>query len=213
MKLYIPVILFLIVGSILSGCEEKDIHEEPLPYLGHEGKDHIIPPIKFLNQDSIWVTSDSFAGKIWIAEFFFSTCPSICPIMNSQMNSLVKEFQSQDSIIQFLSFSINPLFDTPSVLKNYAHDNGYNYSNWDFLTGLPESFVHELGVNWFLVHAGKGDEDEGGYAHSGAFTLVDEQGHVRGVYQITDGEGNKDLNEFNRLRKDLKILLKYEYGV
>ena len=133
--------------------------------------------------------------------------------MNSQMNRLVKEFEGQDTLIQFLSFSINPDYDSPSVLQKYINTRGYEFKNWDFLTGMREESVHLLGVKSFLVHAGKGAVEEGGYAHSGAFTMVDEQGHVRGVYQITDGEGGKDENEYQRLKKELKTLLKHEYGI
>ena len=220
------ILLLILFGIIFLSCssednikakEDKKSENNPknnsLPYLGVQGKDHIIPQFDFLNQDSIWVNNNSYKGKVWIAEFFFSTCPTICPIMNTQMNRLVRDFENLDSIIQFLSFSINPGYDSPSVLKNYAKRNGFEFDNWDFLTGKPEESVHALGVKSFLVHAGKGSDEDGGYAHSGSFTLVDEQGHVRGVYQITNGEGNKDENEYIRLTNDLKILLRDEYRI
>jgi protein SCO1/2 len=212
-------LLVLFIGFVLFACsssEKQDaslLKEESLPFLGNFGEDHVIPNIRFLNQDSVWKTSEDYFGKIWVSEFFFSTCPTICPIMNGQMNILAEEFKELDSIVQFLSFTINPSYDSPGVLKSYRDQHGYAFKNWDFLTGVDEKRVHELGVDYFLVHAGKGTEEEGGYAHSGAFTLVDVLGHVRGVYQMTDGEGERDDQELNRLRKDLKILIKDEFNV
>lgn len=206
-------IFMMVYALFFKEPDENNIAIKELPYLGNEKENHLIPSFEFLNQDSVVVNNKTYAGKIWVAEFFFSTCPTICPKMNSQMSRLVKEMKNLDSRLQFLSFSIDPNHDTPSVLKKYAEINNYTFENWDFLTGVQEEQIHDLGVNSFLVHAGKGTEEEGGYAHSGAFTLVDEQGHVRGVYQITNGEGNKDEKEYKRLKKELKILLKHEYGI
>ncbi|MFM7473347.1 MAG: SCO family protein [Crocinitomicaceae bacterium] len=213
-KIYHLVILSLL---FLACSEKKDVTAEnkpaPLPYLGDMGVDHVIPPFRFLDQDSIWRSNKDFQNKVWVTEFFFSTCPSICPIMNKQMLRLQGEFADWEENLQLISFTINPSFDTPSILKEHAQKNKVSTKNWSFLTGVQEAKVHELGVKSFLVHAGKDEEEAGGYAHSGAFTLVDKSGHVRGVYQITNPDGDADEKEYQRLKSDLENLLIHEYNL
>jgi len=165
-----------------------------------------IPSFTYLNQDSTVVTSESMKGKVWVADFFFSTCPTICPTMTTQMKRLQAMTKDLEDDLQFISFSINPRYDQPSVLRRYIKHHGIEADNWEFLTG-DEAATHELGVKSFLVHAEADEEAEGGYAHSPAFTLVDKEGIVRGVYIGTDTE------DVNRLEEDLRKLLKHEYGV
>jgi len=197
----------ILLLCVLVGCSEDQEKSEKLPFVSEE-------PIEFsgfLNQDSISVKSDTYKGKIWVAEFFFASCPTICPIMNREMN-LLQEFYKKslpDNPLQFLSFSIDPSHDTPSVLKNYKKQLCRACPNWDFLTGEEEE-THRLGINDFKIFAGKGEEAEGGYAHSGAFSLIDKNGFVRGVYNITDVNGLADKNEIKRLKSDIKKLMKYE---
>jgi protein SCO1/2 len=173
---------------------------------------HKIPSFKYLNEDSTWISNKDFKNKIWIAEFFFATCPTICPIMNSQMKKLNQELVSYQKEIQFLSFTINPEHDKPSVLKKYREDAGITARNWSFLTG-DESETHKLGIESFLTFAGKDDEAEGGYAHSGSFTLVDKEGHVRGVYQVTNENGKANESEYKRMKTEILKLLNDEYHI
>ncbi|PHR33687.1 MAG: SCO family protein [Fluviicola sp.] len=165
-----------------------------------------IPAFTYLNQDSTEVTAESMKGKIWVADFFFSTCPTICPTMTTQMKRLQAMTKDLENDLQFISFSINPSYDQPTMLRRYIKHHGITANNWQFLTG-DEAETHELGVKSFLVHVASDEEAAGGYAHSPAFTLVDKEGIVRGVYIGTD---TKDVD---RLEKDLRKLLKYEYGV
>ncbi|MFM6935166.1 MAG: SCO family protein [Flavobacteriales bacterium] len=171
-----------------------------------------IPPFRYLNQDSIWVNNAHYKNRIWVVEFFFATCPTICPIMNTQFKQLNRETASIKKHIQFLSFSINPTHDTPHVLKKYMKDHQILANNWDFLTG-NEAETHRLGIENFLTFAGRDDEAQGGYAHSGSFTLVDKSGHVRGVYAVTNPDLTVNKKEYKRLKTDLFNLLKYEYHV
>jgi len=208
---------------ILASCEEK---KPKLPYIGNfdlvykkvDGKtitDTVYPTIpnfSYLNEDSVLVTNETFKNKVWIAEFFFATCPTICPIMNSQLKNLNKETKEYGDHIQFLSFTINPSNDKPSVLKDYRKKIGINAKNWTFLTG-DEAATHRLGIENFQIFAGRDAEAEGGYAHSGAFTLVDKKGYVRGVYAVTNFDGTVNKNEYKRLKKELIELLKYEYNI
>jgi protein SCO1 len=220
---------FLIVISLFFlACESKRVlpkSKRVLPKLGRidleyrvvNGKkitDSIfqkIPEFRFLNEDSVIVGNNNYKNKIWIAEFFFTSCPTICPLMNMQLKKLHKETSALKKHIQFLSFTIDPENDTPSNLKSYKKRYGINSENWVFLTG-KEAETHSLGINNFLTFAGKDDEAAGGYAHSGSFTLVDKEGIVRGVYEVTNLDLTVNENEYKRLKQDIFDLLKYEYN-
>lgn len=204
---------------ILLSCEEEKV--KVLPVLGncdvvyeagdgYEVGDTIcptIPPFSYLNQDSVMITSESMKGKIWISDFFFTTCPTICPKMTTQMKRLSAMIKDLEDEVQIISFSINPKKDTPSQLRAYRKKHGIeNVPNWQFFTG-NEAETHALGIDYFMVHANADENAPGGYAHSDAFTLIDKEGYVRGVYLGTQ------TDQVNQLEKDLRKLLKYEYGV
>lgn len=198
-------------------------HKVKLPFLGNpdivvtikNGKECMdtvypkIPAFTFLSHDSIPLTQDSFKGKMWVVEFFFAKCPTICPVMNKQMKRLHQYFESQHPEIsrkmQILSFTIDPKHDTPAALRQYRSNYGISSPNWVMLTG-DEALTHRLGIKNFLVFAGKDESAAGNYAHSGAFTLVDSKGYVRGVYQITDNELNVNEQEYQKLVNDIKTL-------
>jgi protein SCO1/2 len=176
---------------------------------GKEVTDTIYPTVPFFyfrNQDSLLKKSTDFKGKVWIADFFFTSCPTICPKMTKNLRFLNNNLKDLASDIQFMSFSINPDFDTPSQLKRYKEHYQINSKNWDFLTG-NEDETHRLGIENFQIFAGRDDEAEGGFAHSGAFTLVDKEGFVRGVYLGTD------IKQVKQLEQDVRLLLKEEYGI
>lgn len=163
-----------------------------------------IPYISYLNQDSVKITSSTMKGKVWIADFFFTSCPTICPKMTAQMKRLAILTKDLEKQIQFISFSINPTYDTPYRLRAYRKHFGIKAKNWQFLTGDEEA-THDLGVNYFQVFANKDIESAGGYAHSPAFVLVDKEGYVRGVYIGTE------TKQVDQLQKDVRKLLAYEY--
>lgn len=216
--------IFLIgVLLTLTSCKEKT---RKLPYIGNydleykqiDGKTIVdtvyptIPYFQYFNEDSIIVSNKDFKNKIWIAEFFFATCPTICPIMNSQLKNLNREMANFSEHIEFLSFTINPSNDKPSILKKYRQTHGITSKNWTFLTGNEEE-THRLGIENFQIFAGRDDEAAGGYAHSGAFSLIDKKGYVRGVYAVTGMDGSVNKNEYKRLKQDIIDLLKYEYNI
>lgn len=218
--------LIIVLAFFVNSCKsEKKVRVLPiignydLSYDTIDGKEVIdtvypkIPNFRFLNEDSVWVSNKDFKNKIWIAEFFFASCPTICPVMNKQMNRFAKDTQKFSKEYQILSFTINPKDDSPSVLKNYKKAHQIKAKNWSFLTGVAEDQVHSLGIENFKTFAGRDEESEGGYAHSGAFTLVDKEGYVRGVYAITNYDSSINEDEYQRLIKDFKKLLKYEYNV
>jgi len=217
MMRFFPLFLLL----ILCACSDDETKVQ-LPYIGHydleystkDGTkivDTVYQPIldfSYLNQDSVSVSNATYKNKIWVTEFFFATCPTICPIMNGEMKRLQEMIQEIDSEsrVQFLSFSIDPKKDSPAALKKYKRRYCKDCENWDFLTG-DEAFTHRLGIESFKVFAGREEQAEGGYAHSGAFSLVDPDGFLRGVYNITDFDGTVNNKESQRLIKDLHLLI------
>jgi protein SCO1 len=213
-------IIFLFALLLLVSCTQKE-EKKPraLPYWGNydviisevggeEKRDTLypkIPAFRYLNQDSTWLESKSIKGKIWIANFFFTSCPSICPPMMSQLkrlNILTKDLHAE---LEFLSFTIDPKTDNPSQLKKYAEQNGLDLKHWNLLTG-NEAKTHLLGVEHFMVHADKDPSAAGGFAHSDGIVLVDKEGYVRGIYNGTKTE------QVDLLNKDLRKLLQIEYG-
>jgi len=219
MKERLFLVSLFITFFFLNSCTNKSDFRV-LPYIGNydviydtidgeEVADTVYPKIPFfnyLNQDSIKVTSEGMKDKVWIADFFFTSCPTICPKMTNQMKRLALKTQDIYSDLQFISFSINPTYDQPTRLKKYMKLYGITSSNWVFLTG-NEAKTHALGVDYFQVFANKDIASEGGYAHSPAFVLVDKSGYVRGVYVGTE------TDQVDQLEKDLRKLLKYEYNV
>lgn len=203
---------------LFTSCGGADQKVRVLPIIGNydieyktvDGKevaDTVFPKVpyfEYLNQDSVKITSKSMQGKVWIADFFFTSCPTICPTMTAQMKRLSAMTKDLEKHIQFMSFSIDPDRDQPHVLKNYIQRNGITAPNWQFFTG-DEDKTHALGVEYFNVFANKDIASEGGYAHSPAFVLVDHAGYVRGVYVGTE------TAQVDLLEKDLRKLLKHEY--
>ena len=227
MKLFYFVFFLLLIISCSE--ESTEIHKESnkLPFIGNfdiitteeNGQKIIdtifetIPYFSFLNQDSLEVTKSTYKDKILVTEFFFASCPTICPLMNTQMSGLYSWLQKNNYLdhFQLLSFSIDPINDTPSALKKFKSGYCEACSHWDFLTG-DEKETHRLGIESFKVFAGKDEDAAGGYAHSGAFSLVDKEERVRGVYNITDENGDVNKNEFERLKKEIEKLMRYEYN-
>lgn len=205
---------------LIASCTSKEEKKHVLPFIGNfdieyklvdgvEVTDTVYPTVPyfyFRNQDSVLVKSTDMKGKVWIADFFFTTCPTICPTMTKNLKALNDATQDLKKDVQFMSISINPDHDTPSVLKKYKKHHGITATNWQFFCGDEEE-THTLGIENFQIFAGRDDEAEGGYAHSGAFTLVDKEGYVRGVYLGTDKK------QVEQLEKDLRLLLKEEYGI
>ena len=209
--------IFLVI--ILVSCSAINEKKHVLPFIGNydieykliDGKEvsdtvyPTIPYFYFLNDDSVKVKSTEMEGKVWVVDFFFTTCPTICPTMTKNMQKLNAATKDLHDELQFISISINPQHDTPSILKRYREHYKATASNWQFLTG-KEAETHQLGIENFQIFAGRDEESEGGYAHSGAFTLVDKEGYVRGVYLGTDDK------QVIQLEKDIRKLLKEEYG-
>lgn len=164
---------------------------------------HVVPEFSYLNQDSVMIDSKMLKDKIWVADFFFSHCPSICPPMTSNMKRLNHNTKDLASKVQFLSFSIDPERDHPTRLREYMGLYGIEADNWYFFTGNEEA-THLLAKEFF--NGAERDEDaDGGFGHTSYFAIVDTDGHVRGIYDGTDAD------QVDKLESDLRKLLKYEY--
>lgn len=196
----------LIIFSCNSSPKKLPIYGERNPVSklvnGKEKVDTLyqsIPAFSFLNQDSVLITSKSLDGKIYIADFFFTSCPSICPIMKKQMLRVYKEYEGNEQV-KFLSHTIDPKHDSISVLKDYANKLGANSKQWYFLYGNRDSIYH-IAKNSYMSISYEDKNTPGGIVHSGYFILVDKQKHIRGAYDGTNTE------QVSQLIKDVQILL------
>ena len=173
-----------------------------------------VPDFEFIDQNEKVITNKDYKGKVYVVEFFFSTCPTICPLMNKKMVTIQDEFSS-NSNFGIASFSITPDIDTPEVLTDYAVENRITHKNWHLLTGKGDDVVYALANKGFKLFAGKGGEDHGGFEHSGLFALVDKNGNIRSrkdqygnpimYYRALKEQGFSD--QVKELKEDIKILL------
>lgn len=204
MKVKTP--LGCIIGLIVlaAGCLPEA--EKKLPYLGRKeinGNDttyHTISDFRFVNQDSSVITHKNFEDQIYVSDFFFTTCPTICPIMKTQMLRVYERFKENDQI-SILSHTIDPKHDTVAVLKAFSERLGVDSRKWHFVTGEKED-IYKIGQTSYMVSAVEDPNEPGGFIHSGAFILVDKQRRVRGVY-----DGTKE-DQVDKLMDDMLVLLK-----
>jgi protein SCO1/2 len=145
------------------------------------------------------VTNQTFAGKIYIADFFFTSCPTICPKMRTQLLRVYGKYQD-NARVMLLSHTIDPRHDSVAVLKEYAQSMGVNTWKWHFVTGEKDS-VYAVAQR-YLVSAIKDSDSASGVVHSGAFVLVDANRHVRGIYDGTDPV------QVDRLLQEIPVLLR-----
>lgn len=174
----------------------------------------LVPAFEFVNQHGDTINNKTYANKVYVVEFFFSTCPTICPIMNRKLVTVQNEFAKDDDF-GIASISITPDIDSPEVLKAYAERNGITHKNWHLLTGKSDDVVYDLSNKGFKLYVGKGEEEHGGFEHSGLFALIDKNGYIR---SRMDAQGNPILyyralkesgfpDQIKELKEDIKLLL------
>jgi protein SCO1/2 len=201
------------VGLVwLSACSEKK--EKPLPIYGHrevvvnevDGNKvidtvyHKIANFSFVNQDSATITNENFKDKIYVADFFFTSCRTICPKMKTQMLRVYDSIQNLSDVL-ILSHTIDPTYDTVGLLHDFAERLGVTSDKWHFVTGNKDS-IYNLAQTSYFATAMEDKTEPDGFIHSGAFLLIDKQGRIRGKY---DGTVEEDVN---RLIADIKRLRK-----
>ncbi|GAB3294970.1 SCO family protein [Hymenobacter tenuis] len=201
------------ISLLLSSCTEKP-DQAKLPYLGEPdvvrnasgaAPDTIpftVPTFTLTNQLGQTITDQTFAGKVYVTDFFFATCPSICPKMQSELLRVYKAYEKNPNVL-FLSHTIDPAHDSIPVLRDYAERLGIqDASRWHFATA-PHDTIFGL-ARAYMTGAEVDKQAEGGFAHNGTFALVDSHRRVRGLY---DGMVKEEVD---RLIKDLPVLLKEE---
>tara|TARA_Y200000002_G_C22663827_1_gene657045 strand:- start:1169 stop:1843 length:675 start_codon:yes stop_codon:yes gene_type:complete len=166
--------------------------------LQHVKKFHKIAPFSFTNQNGKKVTEQDYNNKIYVADFFFTTCPTICPKMTENMGQLQNEFL-EDSQIKFISFSVTPQIDSVQQLKKYAIEKGVNDSKWNLVTGNKKE-IYSLARKSYLAVKDDGDGGQFDMIHTENFILVDPEKRIRGFYDGTD------IEAMNTLITDISIL-------
>ena len=154
---------------------EKNI--EPLPYLLVNNERKKVPDFKFINQNEKLVSNKDYLGKVYIVEFFFTTCTTICPIMNTNLVHIQNSFTAFPDF-GIASFSINPEYDTSEVLQLYAQDNGINNPNWNLMTGDINE-IYKLSNEGFNLYTAASSDFVDGFEHSGYFAIIDKEGYIR----------------------------------
>ncbi len=202
-------LLFTLLSSLILMACTQEKGSQKLPILGnvvYEENDtiyHKIADFQLIDQDSSVVTNESYKGKIYVADFFFTSCPTICPKMKAQMLRVYGKFESNEEI-GILSHTIDPTYDTVALLKDYADRLGVKSSKWKFVTG-DQDYIYELAENSYMSIADEDENAPGGYIHSGAFLLVDKERRIRGVYDGTVAEQVDVLmNDMEKLLKEYK---------
>ena len=212
--------LFPVIINRISNSQIIDNNRlsgsQPLSYITLSDEARKVPSFLMTNQDQLMIGNEDFHGKVYIVEFFFTTCPSICPIMNKNMKRLEAEFGNRNDF-GIASFTIDPDHDTPKVLKEYSELYNVFSKNWHFLTSDKKT-VFELSNKGFNIFSKINPDVAGGFEHQGFFALIDKKGYIRSrfdsygnpiVYYLgIDQEDPNVLNGTDMLLEDIPKLLK-----
>ena len=234
---YILIIAFglIFVPTILNRLESNDIvrsesrslkvdnfekNTTPLSFLILNDQKKKVPEFKFKNQNGRFISNKDYLGKVYIIEFFFTTCTTICPIMTKNLVHIQNSFTSFPEF-GMASFSINPEYDTVEVLKNYQIENGIMNLNWNLMTG-ERNEIYKLANEGFNLYTATSPDFTDGFEHSGYFALVDKDGYIRcrsdkfgnpqvyykgSVDHIEKLDKNGETEEISILKEDLLKLL------
>ncbi|WP_366892612.1 SCO family protein [uncultured Aquimarina sp.] len=187
--------MLIMISSCKDNKAKKTSRVESLPYFNEatftphwltpgsqeEKEFHVIPNFTLINQLGDTITNKTFENKIYITDFFFTTCPGICPKMTANMSKLQKEFKD-DSTILLLSHSVTPEYDSVPVLQEYAKEKQINPNKWHLVTGDRKQ-IYDLGRNYYFVEEDLGvEKNEDDFLHTENFLLIDKNKHIRGIY-------------------------------
>ncbi|HNP07864.1 MAG TPA: SCO family protein [Cyclobacteriaceae bacterium] len=198
------LVVFVAVAGLISSCAKT---EKPLPIFGQrevvngDTVYHKVANFQFVDQDSAFVTNETFKDQIYVTDFFFTSCRTICPIMKTQMLR-VYEATADIPDVKLLSHSIDPEYDTVALLHDFAKRLGVSSDRWHFVTGVKDS-IYKIAQTSYFATAMEDKSEPDGFIHSGAFLLVDKEQRLRGKYDGTKEEDvNRLLVDINRLRKE-----------
>lgn len=201
--------------------EKQEVRKmSDLAFIEINGVPKKVPAFSFINQDGKTITNKDYEGKVYVIEFFFTTCPTICPRMSENLVQIQNTFEGFDDF-GVASFTINPSHDTQEVLKTYAEKYGITNPNWHLMTGEKEA-IYKLANEGFNLYAAEAENVAGGFEHSGNFALIDKNGFIRSrkddygnpiIYyrgiasesEKVDDDGVKE--EISALKADIKKLL------
>ena len=211
----------LIFPKIMDRIEKQSISENTrltksnvLSFIKLNGEKRKVPEFIFLNQDSLLISNEDFNGKVFVAEFFFTKCPSICIEMNRNMKILDDKFGEREDF-GIVSFTIDPENDTPTVLKKYSELIEVKSKNWHFLTGDKKD-IYDLSNKGFNIFSSINEAVEGGFEHQGFFALIDKDGYIRSrvndygtpiVYYSGITNENEDVQGIEMIKEDIDKLL------
>ena len=181
---FVPRIIDRVKNNDVSRSESRSLkldnfekNIEPLPYLLVNNERKKVPDFKFINQNEKLVSNKDYLGKVYIVEFFFTTCTTICPIMNTNLVHIQNSFTAFPDF-GIASFSINPEYDTSEVLQLYAQDNGITNPNWNLMTG-DRNEIYKLANEGFNLYTAASSDFVDGFEHSGYFAIIDKEGYIR----------------------------------
>lgn len=197
-----------LLACMVALCFQRCSHtEQSLPILGArevvagDTVYHTIAPFQFVNQDSVLITNADFAGKVYVADFFFTSCRTICPIMKSQMLRVYEATAGMEDV-RILSHTIDPEWDTVALLHDFSERLGVESSRWHFVTGVKDS-IYKIAQTSYFATAMEDRTEPDGFIHSGAFLLIDRKGRIRGKYDGTkEDEVNRLIGDIKRLRRE-----------
>lgn len=224
---FVPKIIDRVKNNDISRSESRSLkldnfekNIKPLPYLLMNNERKKVPAFNFVNQNGELVTNNDYIGKVYIVEFFFTTCTTICPVMNTNLIHIQNSF-TKFSDFGIASFSINPEYDTVDILNQYANENGIVNSNWNLMTG-DRSEIYKLANDGFNLYTAASSDFIDGFEHSGYFALIDKQGFIRcrndefgnpkvyykgSVNYMDKLDSNGEAEEITILKEDLLKLL------
>jgi protein SCO1/2 len=193
----ILILIPLVTAGVLLWLRQVEVNALQRRTVSSYGR---VPHFQLVNQEGQPFDSAQLAGKIWIADFIYTTCPGPCPMISTRMSELQKPLEKTD--VHLVSFSVDPERDTPEVLHGYAEKLRANPERWDFLTG-PKSAIYKLSHDGFKLAVADGSDETGIPVHSTRMVLVDRHGEIRGYYEATAADAvTKLLADTNHLLRD-----------
>jgi protein SCO1/2 len=202
--LIFPMIFFLILSKGKNNYKHLDFFGPKEVNASGDTAYFTVPDFRLVNQNGDTVSQKNLDGKIYVANFFFASCPGVCPKMTDEVKQVQDEFKKNNDVL-FISHTVDPEHDSLPALKTFAEKHGADLTKWFFVTGNRDS-IYNLAIKGYLVPAAQDARAEGGFLHSQDLLLVDKEKRIRGIYDSMEPE------DIKRLKDEIKVLL-YEYKV